>query len=611
MFNWKASIFSPIIWSIPIVLGVAICLAWFIVSFIAEDNAKQEAERSSIEMVSQFKTLRGYYTKNVIKKVLANSDIKPSTDHAKTENSIPLPATLIHDLSELLKELDTTISLYSAYPFPGRSSRVLDDFQKEAWTFLNENPKGVFTREALVNGKRTLRVASADIMVAQGCVNCHNSRADTPKDDWKLGDVRGVLEVSKNIEPQILSGQKLGNLIVFMLLVIGVVLVGVSAFISRRAAGMVGNITDAMSALSDEDTNSESVIIEGSERPDEIGHMARSLQKFKDAAIEKLVLEEKQKQTQREIEAERDATEKRREERTVKAEEQKRKVELDQKAALNELVSSFETSVGSVVDGVASAATEMQSTARAMTEISKRTSSQAETVSEASADAASNVQSVASASEELSASINEISSQVAQSATITNQAVEEAQKANVLIKGLDTGAQNIGEVILLIKDIAEQTNLLALNATIEAARAGDAGKGFAVVASEVKNLANQTAKATEQINAQITEVQNATNNAVEAVKGISETIEKVNEIATAISSAVEEQGAATQEISSNVQKAFIGTQRVSDSIGSVTDAAAESDGASNDVLSASHELSEQAETLRRQVLTFVQDVRNG
>jgi len=95
------------------------------------------------------------------------------------------------------------------------------------------------------------------------------------------------------------------------------------------------------------------------------------------------------------------------------------------------------------------------------------------------------------------------------------------------------------------------------------------------------------------------------------VKGISETIEKVNEIATAISSAVEEQGAATQEISSNVQKAFIGTQRVSESIGSVTDAAAESDGASNDVLSASHELSEQAETLRRQVLTFVQDVRNG
>ena len=64
----------------------------------------------------------------------------------------------------------------------------------------------------------------------------------------------------------------------------------------------------------------------------------------------------------------------------------------------------------------------------------------------------------------------------------------EAHGTNHQIAVLAQAAQNIGDVIKLIRAIAGQTNLLALNATIEAARAGEAGKGFAVVASEVKSL---------------------------------------------------------------------------------------------------------------------------
>ncbi len=80
MFNPKKSIFAAIIWPIPIVVGLAILLAWIIIPRITENNAREEALKASSEMVGQFKTLRGYYTKNVIKKVLANSDIKPSSD---------------------------------------------------------------------------------------------------------------------------------------------------------------------------------------------------------------------------------------------------------------------------------------------------------------------------------------------------------------------------------------------------------------------------------------------------------------------------------------------------------------------------------------------------
>ncbi len=144
--------------------------------------------------------------------------------------------------------------------------------------------------------------------------------------------------------------------------------------------------------------------------------------------------------------------------------------------------------------------------------------------------------------------------QIAQSNTVSAQAVRQAASTNDEIRAMAEAAQKISEVVRLIDEIASQTNLLALNATIEAARAGDAGKGFAVVASEVKALATQTGKATEEISGQIAGVQSATQRSVAAIGAIGETITTISSISGAIAAAVEEQSAATREIARNVQQ---------------------------------------------------------
>jgi methyl-accepting chemotaxis protein len=319
------------------------------------------------------------------------------------------------------------------------------------------------------------------------------------------------------------------------------------------------------------------------DRRDEVGALARSLQVFKQNAVDakRLGAEQQSEQAQKE----------------------------KRQTAIEGFIVTFEGGVRISLDVLASAATEMRATSESMAATAEEASRQATVVATAAEEASTNVQTVAAATEELASSVTEIGRQVTQSNNIAAQAVEEANRTNATVHGLSAAAQKIGDVVKLISDIASQTNLLALNATIEAARAGDAGKGFAVVASEVKSLATQTAKATEEISAQVAAMQGATKEAVAAIKSIGGTIGSMNEIATTIAAAVEEQGAATQEIARNVQSAAEGTGQVSSNIQGVNQAADETGAAATQVLSSADELGKQAETLRADVTHFLANIR--
>jgi methyl-accepting chemotaxis protein len=363
---------------------------------------------------------------------------------------------------------------------------------------------------------------------------------------------------------------------------IGATILGAFAalLISRSIVVPVKGMTETMAKLAGGD---KTVEIPATENTDEIGDMARAVLVFKENMIKADQLAAEQARQQQ--------------------------LQIDRAKKIHELTEKFDVTVTGTVQGTASSATEMQSTAESMSAIAEQTQRQATAVAAASEEASSNVQTVAAAAEELSSSIHEISRQVSQSTQVAQGAAEEAERANAMVQGLADAASKIGEVVHLINDIASQTNLLALNATIEAARAGDAGKGFAVVANEVKSLANQTAKATDEISQQIASVQGATQDAVTAIQSITKVISQVNEISTAIASAVEEQGAATQEIARNAQQASGATAEVSGHINGVTQGASETGKAAGHVLEAAETLTKQAELLRKEVDDFLADVK--
>jgi len=366
-----------------------------------------------------------------------------------------------------------------------------------------------------------------------------------------------------------------------LLLVVLVLAVAGMRLIGRRVVGPIGVLRDRTVRLAEGDLTIDVPFID---RGDEIGALGRALAVFRDTMIETERL------------------------RAVRLEEERQAADW-RRDQMRSFADRFDATVGGIVAVVASAANELQTTARTLMRVSERTSAQSSSVAAASEQASANVASVASAAEEMSASVTEISGQVARSAAIADRAVGEARQTDELVRGLASAADEIGSIIGIIDTIAAQTNLLALNATIEAARAGQAGKGFAVVAAEVKQLADQTAKATAAIAARTGGIRGATEAAAEAIGTIGRTIEAMNQITSSISLAVDGQGSATGEIARNVQEASLGTSEVSAGIAGVTSAVTETSSAARQVLDSADALREQSEKLKSELGRFLTEVR--
>jgi methyl-accepting chemotaxis protein len=352
------------------------------------------------------------------------------------------------------------------------------------------------------------------------------------------------------------------------------------ALMLRRVIRPLVAMTDAVERLAKGD---KTVAVPAAERGDEVGRMAAAVLVFKQNLIANEELQTQQAQAN--------------------------EAKMRRAQRLEQVMRGFEAKVGGLVESLATASGEMETTAQSMSSTAEQTNRQAMKVASFAEETSVNVQTVASATEELTSSINEIGRRATASSEIAGRAVSDAKRTDGVAQALAAGAQKIGEVVKLINEIAGQTSLLALNATIEAARAGEAGRGFAVVASEVKLLATQTASATGEIEALIRKIQESSNEAVAAIQGIGGTIDEMDHIAGSIATAVEEQASATQEISRSVQQAARGTEAVSANIVQVKQASAESGAAAGRLLGAASQLSRDSAELRAEVDGFLADVK--
>jgi len=267
--------------------------------------------------------------------------------------------------------------------------------------------------------------------------------------------------------------------------------------------------------------------------------------------------------------------------------------------AVRGIIISLETNIGDVNKRMQNLTTTSDGATRSVEDASKSVNQIAKNagkVSENAQKASEGIEQMAKAMQDMSAAVEEITSSMESVSSQANNANSSAKSGAILAENVnkdmteitkssenvygivrDIGKQmnDIGKIIVLIRDLASQTNLLALNAAIEAARAGEHGRGFAVVASEVKSLAQESRQSAEKIEDMITQLNVATKKATEAMelsknlvsKGVSEssqaldafkTIQKAAETvansASEVAAATQEQAATTEEITASTSE---------------------------------------------------------
>ena len=154
------------------------------------------------DLDSVLSSIRGYYSSNVVGRVLAANGATTTVTHnyESRTGAIPLPATLSLELGSDVSEKQNNMRyrFVSDYPFRGRAPHALDEFEKRALRTFREQPGvGELTETVLSGSSGQVRLISPVVMGA-ACVACHNSHPDSVKTDWKTGDVRGTQMVTVN-----------------------------------------------------------------------------------------------------------------------------------------------------------------------------------------------------------------------------------------------------------------------------------------------------------------------------------------------------------------------------------------------------------------------------
>ena len=188
-FGWYA-ILAAVLFA---VMGLPTAV-WLDLTALSDKTIRNQGS----EIAHIIDSMRSFYSSDVVGRVLkAEGKVTTSHRYLESNGAIPIPATMSIELAKRIGSTADGVSyrFISDLPFKGRETHPFDTFESDALATLRA---GTAKEVVDVSGSlfdRKLRLVTPVVM-GPVCVACHNSHPESPKTDWKVGDVRGIQEVT-------------------------------------------------------------------------------------------------------------------------------------------------------------------------------------------------------------------------------------------------------------------------------------------------------------------------------------------------------------------------------------------------------------------------------
>ncbi len=451
-----------------------------------------------------------------------------------------------------------------------------NEFENRAWDALSQEPQTPYMDLISIGQGVEVRYATADVAGAKACVSCHNNHDASPKKDFKLGDLMGILVVAVPVTQDAGLAKELLNAN------------GVS---KNDAIEKTRTLFEAtLNALKNGGSTfidlamTQPVSIAANTDPKIVAQYAKVGDLWEELQVAV--------NATREDNADFSSGQFVGRLRTIRDRGMACLKEMDAAVTMLQTNSNSRTAMmqniqyGALALAVITLVFVLYYIRRRITgpinRIITSLNEGADQVNDAASQVSTASQQSAEGASEQASSLEETSSALEQMAAMTRTNAENAKEANTLsaqardaaqtgdatmhklneaMTAINESSGQISKIIKVIEEIAFQTNLLALNAAVEAARAGEHGKGFAVVADEVRNLAQRAAMAAGETTGLIensvnrakegTEVASDVGQALSAIVG---DVTKVTDLIDGISKASEEQAQGVDQVNTAVSQ---------------------------------------------------------
>lgn len=149
---------------------------------------------------------RTVYTQQVVNRLVQQDKVIKASEHFKDDKALPLPAQMLRMGAEHAQKrakeqgLNFAYSLQSLWPI-NKQNAPKTQAEKDGLKYVAEHPEENFYTTEVLGGVPYFTAVYADKAVAPVCIACHNAHPDSPRRDFKLGEVMGGIVVRIPVKP--------------------------------------------------------------------------------------------------------------------------------------------------------------------------------------------------------------------------------------------------------------------------------------------------------------------------------------------------------------------------------------------------------------------------